>query len=157
MTLCHMLSALSSYYTNCFALFILRLQQSPSLLTFHTVSFDLENLKYVLLYQCPGMPIPNFNFLKSIICFFPVQCKTSCSIQKAVQMVPIFIAMDKNFCSLLILSKNCFGCSNDTNPIWQVPYTTFRAVPILVSNSRRYSLSENDSPHQGVREFKRFP
>jgi hypothetical protein len=27
-----------------------------------------------------------------------------------------------------------------------VPYTTFRAVPILASNSRRYSYSKNDSP-----------
>ncbi len=28
-----------------------------------------------------------------------------------------------------------------------VPYTTFRAVPILASSSRRYSNSKNDSPH----------
>ena len=27
-----------------------------------------------------------------------------------------------------------------------VPYTTFQAVPILASNSRRYSYSKNDSP-----------
>ncbi len=33
----------------------------------------------------------------------------------------------------------------------RVPYTTFRAVPILASNSRRYSYSKNDSPLSPMR------
>jgi hypothetical protein len=32
-----------------------------------------------------------------------------------------------------------------------VPYTTFRAVPILASNSRRYLFSKNDSPLSPIR------
>ncbi len=32
-----------------------------------------------------------------------------------------------------------------------VPYTTFWAVPILASNSRRYSYSKNDSPLSPIR------
>ncbi len=32
-----------------------------------------------------------------------------------------------------------------------VPYPTFRAVPILASNSRRYSYSKNDSPLSPIR------
>ncbi len=32
-----------------------------------------------------------------------------------------------------------------------VPYTTFRAVPILASNSRRYSYSKNDFPLSPIR------
>ncbi len=32
-----------------------------------------------------------------------------------------------------------------------VPYTTFQAVPILASNSRRYSYSKNDSPLSPIR------
>jgi hypothetical protein len=34
-----------------------------------------------------------------------------------------------------------------------VPYTTFRAVPILASNWRRYSYSKNDSPHHRYGEL----
>ncbi len=33
-----------------------------------------------------------------------------------------------------------------------VLYTTFQAVPILASNSRRYSYSKNDSPYRWVGE-----
>jgi hypothetical protein len=37
-----------------------------------------------------------------------------------------------------------------------VPYTTFRAVPILASNSRRYSYSKKDSPLSPIRGVSDF-
>ncbi len=38
-----------------------------------------------------------------------------------------------------------------------VPYTTFLAVPILASNSRRYSYSKNDSPLSPIRGVANSP
>ncbi len=38
-----------------------------------------------------------------------------------------------------------------------VPYTTFRAVPILASNSRRYSYTKNDSPLSPLRGVANSP
>ncbi len=42
------------------------------------------------------------------------------------------------------------GVFAETGSSW-VPYTTFRGVPILASNSRRYSYSKNDSPLSPIR------
>ncbi len=44
----------------------------------------------------------------------------------------------------------CSGVFAEIGSSW-VPYTTFRAVPILTSNSRRYSYSKNDSPISPIR------
>ncbi len=61
----------------------------------YTVNFDLENLKYVLLYQYHGMPIQNFNFFnEQHLFFFLSSAKQVAVLTTAVQMAPIYIAMD---------------------------------------------------------------
>jgi hypothetical protein len=47
------------------------------------------------------------------------------------------------------------GISAEIGSSW-VPYTTFPAVPIFASNSRRYSYSKNDSPLSRIRGVADF-